>query len=48
MKKEEIQEKCELCGLISLFLMSLLAVAPAARAGEIMYTLTRLVLVEMK
>ena len=34
MKKEEIQEKCELCGLISLFLMSLLAVAPAARAGD--------------
>ena len=34
LKNEEIQEKCELCGLITLFLVSLLAVAPAARAGD--------------
>ena len=34
MKKEEIQDKCEICALVTLFLISILAVSPAVFAGD--------------
>ena len=34
LKKEDIQDKCEICALVTLFLISILAVSPAVYAGD--------------
>ena len=34
LKKEDIQDKCEICALVTLFLNSILAVSPAVYAGD--------------
>ena len=33
MKKEDIQDKCEICALVTLFIISILAVSPDVYAG---------------